>query len=78
MLNNKAVQKESMLKPPTIVSQTKIIMALMTNRNNPKLKIVIGKVNKIKSGFINIFSKPRTIATDTAVKNPSILIPEIR
>lgn len=78
MLNNKAVQKESILKPPTILSQIIIISALITNKNKPKEKIVIGSVNKIKIGFMKILSKPRTIATQNAVKKPSISIPEIR
>lgn len=63
MLKSKAVQKESTLKPPTIFEQNKMIMALITNKNKPSVKIVTGKVNKIKIGFTKMFNKPKTIAT---------------
>ena len=72
ILKTKAVQKESTLKPPTILSQNRIIIALMTNKNKPNVIIVNGKVNNTKIGFIKILSNPRTIATYKAVMNPAI------
>ena len=38
-------------------------IAFITNRNNPKVKIVTGSVNKTNIGFTNIFNSPKTIAT---------------
>ena len=63
ILKSNAVQKESTLKPPTISEHNKIRIAFITKRNNPKVKIVTGSVNKIKIGFTNIFNSPKTIAT---------------
>ncbi len=63
MLKSNAVQKESTLKPPTIFEHNKMIMALITNKNNPSVKTVTGKVNKINIGFTKIFNNPKTIAT---------------
>jgi hypothetical protein len=40
-----------------------MIMALITNKNNPSVKIVTGKVNKINIGFTKMFNNPKTIAT---------------
>lgn len=40
-----------------------MIIAFITNRNNPKVKIDTGSVNKIKIGFTNMFNSPKTIAT---------------
>ena len=49
--------------------------ALITNINNPSVRMVIGSVNKTKIGFTNIFSKPITSAVTTATNNPSTVIP---
>ena len=78
MLKIKAVQKESTLKPPTILAHNRIIIALIANKNKPNVIIVKGKVNKTKIGFINILSNPRTIATYKAVMNPAIWTPFIK
>lgn len=67
-LKSSAVQKESTLKPPTISVHNKMRIAFITNRNNPKVKIVTGSVNKIKIGFTNIFNNPKTIATTIEVE----------
>lgn len=67
ILNKKAVQKEFTLKPPTIVSHSNMIIALITNKNKPKVKKVIGKVNSTNIGFIKIFNNPNTTATIKAV-----------
>lgn len=70
-LKNKAVKKVSTLKPPTIFVHNKIISALITNKNNPKVTIVTGKVSTTKMGLIKILSNPRTMATINAVVNPA-------
>ena len=69
--NNKAVQNESTLNPPTILVHNKIIIALMTSKNNPKVRIVTGKVSIINIGLINMLSKPKTTATIRAVVKPA-------
>ena len=48
-----------------------MIRALMTKRNNPSEKIVIGKVKKTKIGLTIAFSKLKTIATIIEVLMPS-------
>ena len=63
MLKNKAAQNPETAKPSTNLSANKIIQALITNKNNPKVTIVAGSVKKIKSGRTNIFSKEITTAT---------------
>jgi hypothetical protein len=67
MLKIKAVQNESTLNPPTIFEHNKIMTALITNRNKPNENIVAGNVNRIKIGFTNRLSKPKTTATIKAV-----------
>ena len=71
ILKNKAVQKVSTLNPPTIFVHNKIINALITNKNNPKVMMVTGNVSITNIGLINILSNPRTIATINAVVNPA-------
>lgn len=70
-LKNSAVQKESTLNPPTILSHNIIISALITNKNNPKVIKVIGRVKITKIGLMNILSSPRTTATIKAVVKPA-------
>ena len=70
-LKIKAVKNVSTLNPPTIFVHNKIISAFMTNKNNPKVRIVTGKVSITNIGLINIFSNPRTMATINAVVNPA-------
>lgn len=50
-------------------------MALITNKNKPKVTMVAGKVRKINNGLTNIFSKAITAATTTAAKNPVTATP---
>lgn len=71
ILKNSAVQNESTLNPPTILSHNMMIKALITNKNNPKVTKVIGKVNITKMGLIKILSSPRTTATIKAVVKPA-------
>jgi hypothetical protein len=41
-------------------------MALITSKNNPKVNKVTGIVRNTKTGFKNVFNKPRTTATQRA------------
>lgn len=73
-----AVQNELTLKPPTISSQIRIIMALITNKKSPNVKMVKGKVNSTKIGLMKTLSNPKTMATQIAEKKLSISMPEIK
>ena len=50
----------------------------MTNINNPKVKKVMGNVNKTKTGFTKKLSNPKTMATVKAEVNSSIITPFIK
>ena len=63
ILKNSAVQKELTVKPSTSLSQSKIIKAFITSKNNPKVTMVTGNVNSIITGFTNKLSSPKTMAT---------------
>jgi hypothetical protein len=78
MLNNNAVQKVSTLNPPTILVHKRIIKALITSRNNPKVSSVTGRVNKIKRGLIKTLSKLKTTATITDVVKLATKTPFIK
>lgn len=54
-------------KPSINLSANNIIKPLTTNRNNPKVKIVIGNVKITKKGLTNKFKIDSTIATIIAV-----------
>ena len=43
-----------------------MIIALMTNKNNPNVNSVTGIVNSTKTGFKNVFNNPITMATHKA------------
>jgi len=76
-LKIRAVKKESTLKPPTIFAHNKIKIALITSKNNPKVKSVTGRVNRTRIGFTKIFSKPKTTATIIEVVKFSTFTPFI-
>lgn len=44
-----------------------ISKAFTTNKNNPKVRTVMGKVNKIKMGFTKILSNANIAATTSEV-----------
>ncbi len=67
ILNIKAVKNPDTLNPGTKFPASMIIIAFMTNRNNPSEKIVAGKVKRIIKGLTNMFNKEMTIATTKAV-----------
>lgn len=54
-------------KPSINLSANKIIKALITSKNNPKVTMVIGKVKMTKIGFTNRFKTDSTTATIIAV-----------
>ena len=78
ILKSMAVQNELTEKPSTNSSQSKIMTALMTNKNKPKVKKVTGNVNKTKMGFTKKFNNPKTMATVRAVVNSSMTTPFIK
>lgn len=61
-----ADKKPETAKPSTNLSANKIMMALITNKNNPKVTMVAGKVKNIKSGLTKRFNNAITIATRIA------------
>lgn len=75
MLNNNAVQKLLTLNPLTNLSANKIILALITSKKSPKVTMVIGKVNIMKTGLTMAFKRPRTAATRIAVVKLATLTP---
>ena len=58
ILAKKAVQNPDTLKPDTIDDTKSIINALITNRKNPKVKIVRGIVNQMTTGLMIAFANP--------------------
>jgi len=75
ILKKSADQKPSTLKPDTIQPARLTIAALITKRNNPMVRIVIGMVKTVKTGLTNAFSMANAMATIMAVINPSTCIP---
>ncbi len=55
----KAGKNPVITKPLSNADVNPKIIALITKVNSPKDSIFKGKVNKIKIGFIEIFSKPK-------------------
>ena len=55
-----------------------MIMAFITSKNKPKVKMVTGKVNNTKMGFTKKLSNPKTMATVKAVVNSSTITPFIK
>ena len=63
---NPAISKESPINPSVIISVT----ALMTNRNNPSVKTVTGRVKIIMIGFTRMFRIESMKLAPTAAPNP--------
>jgi hypothetical protein len=78
MLKSIAVQNVSTAKPPTIFEQRIIIKALITNKNNPKVTTVTGKVKNTSNGLINVLSNPKTNATIIEVIKLETVIPDMK
>ena len=75
ILNRSAYQNPFTSKPLTKASQIKIIRALITNKNNPNVKMVTGNVKMMSKGFTNKLSRISTAATTIAVIKLSTNIP---
>jgi len=74
-LNNRAIQKPSTEKPVIKLFAIKMIKALITNKNKPKVTTVIGKVKITKIGLTKILSRPSTTATIMAAPKPETSTP---
>jgi len=74
-LNNNAEKKLDTTNPPTKLAAIKMIIAFITKRNSPNVRIVAGNVNKINNGFTNIFKTAIANATHTAVDIVAISTP---
>ena len=70
-LNSNAVQKLLTAKPPINCAAKRMIAALITKRNKPNVRIVIGKVKITKIGFMKASNSANTIAKIMADVNPS-------
>lgn len=68
MLKSMAIQMLLTEKPGINLSANKMMRALMTNKNKPKVTMVMGNVKITKIGFTNRFKTDNTAATTTAVK----------
>ena len=77
-LNSNAENQPSTLKPGTISADHLMMRILMTSKNNPNVKMVMGMVRIIKNGFTKLFNKPNTAATKMAVSVLSICTPDKR
>jgi len=79
MLNNIATQNPSTLNPSFIIFEvTRMMVALITNRNNPRVTIVIGNVRNIKMGFTYTFIKTNNTETTMAMGKLFTSTPGIR
>jgi hypothetical protein len=74
-LKIKAIQNPFTPNPDTKESARRIIIALITSRNNPRVKIVTGRVNIRRIGLTIRFSMASTTATIIAVPNPATETP---
>lgn len=73
-----AANKEPIAKPGTNKLAKYRIRIFITNANNPKVRIVIGKVKSRRIGFTNVLRSPKTNATIRAVRIESTTTPGIR
>src|SRR5258708_36649466 len=74
-LNTRAQPTDFTWKPLTRLSASNIIMALITNKNRPSVRMVTGRVTRISNGFIKKFNTDSTNATTSAVRKRSMLTP---
>ena len=68
-LNNNAHQKPSIFMPSMNLSASKMMSALITNKNNPNVITVIGRVSITKIGLRKVLSSASTKAKTKAVVN---------
>ena len=74
-LNKSAHQKPSILMPSMNLSASKMINALMTNKNNPRVIKVMGKVRITNIGLRKVLSNASTNANTRAVVNSGMWTP---
>ena len=74
-LNNRAIQKPLTANPSKNSLAKRIIQALMTKRNKPRVTMVIGKVRITRIGFKMAFNNANTTATIMAPVNPATSTP---
>lgn len=74
-LNNNAHQNPSTLNPFTNSAVSKMMAALITNRNKPNVNKVSGSVSNIRMGFTMAFNMASTIAKMMAAQKESIWTP---
>ena len=75
ILNKRACQKLSILKPSTKCAPIIIMKAFITKRKRPSVNIVAGNVSRINKGFTTASSIASTKANSKAVKISAITIP---
>ena len=68
MLNNKAGQKPSTLKPLITELVSKTMSALITKVKRPRVIMFTGKVKTIKTGLITAFTNPKKKAVQSALQ----------
>jgi len=78
ILAMRAVTNESILKPVINFEAITRRRALTTERISPRVKMVAGRVRRIRRGLTRILRIARTSATIKAVVYESILKPGIR
>lgn len=72
-----AAKKLATIKPGTSHAVNNNIPPLISTKNRPKLKIVNGKVNKVKIGLINVLTNPNIKAAQKPAPKLIISIPGI-
>ena len=70
-----AHQKPSTLNPGINLSESRMMTALITSKNNPSVITVTGIVSKTRIGFTMALSKPSTSEKIIAVLKSAILTP---
>lgn len=71
-LNKIAHQKFFTSNPSIILSASIIIKALMTRRNNPRVRKVMGMVKMIMRGLMVAFKRAKSAATRKAVPKSAV------
>lgn len=74
----KAEKNPLTAKPGTKTDVKEIIIALITSKNKPKVKIVNGIVKIVKIGLINPLTNPKTTAAKNPAQIPVTVIPGSR
>ena len=64
-----------MANPSTILAHKTIRIALIINKNNPKVSRVTGRVKRIKIGLTNTFNTAKTKATKIEVVKSTTATP---